>query len=82
MNTSDQDLQDIDSVLVGQITALIKSNHDVLAVAAVLCKLSLQLYRTTLSDADYDRMVDAISDMRDRITPLQPPKAPGESHLH
>lgn len=78
----DQSLIDIDSVLVGQITALIKDNHDVLAVAAVLCRLSLQLYRTTLSDADYNRMVDAISSMRDRITPLQPPQTPGENHLH
>jgi hypothetical protein len=82
MNSSDQQLQDIDAVLVGQITALIKSDHDVLAVAAVLCKLSLQLYRTTLSDADYNRMVDAISSMRDRITPLTPPQIPGEKHLH
>jgi hypothetical protein len=82
MNSSDQQLQDIDAVLVGQITDLIKSNHDVLAVAAVLCKLSLQLYRTTLSDADYNRMVDAISNMRDRITPLKPPQTPGENHLH
>jgi hypothetical protein len=78
----DQSLVDIDSVLVGQITDLIKNNHDVLAVAAVLCKLSLQLYRTTLSDEDYNRMVDAISSMRDRITPLMPPQTADGNHLH
>lgn len=78
----DQSLIDIDSVLVGQITDLIKSKHDVLAVAAVLCKLSLQLYRTTLSDADYNLMVDAISSMRDKIIPFVPPQTPGENHLH
>lgn len=37
------------------------------ACAAAMTKLALMIYKTTLSDEEYNLMVDSISDSRDRI---------------
>lgn len=40
------------------------------AVAAVLTMVSLQIYKTSLSPEEYNKMVDSISASRDRIQSL------------
>jgi hypothetical protein len=44
--------------------------NEVLAVAAVMLSQALTLYRTALSENDYDRIIDSISELKDRVTIL------------
>jgi hypothetical protein len=43
------------------------SQHDPLEVAAVLVAQAMTIYKTVLDDTDYNKMVDDISTMRDRV---------------
>ena len=49
-----------------------------LEVAAILMTQSLTIYKTVLSDEDYNKMVDDISRMRDQVKEIPNP----ESYLH
>lgn len=40
-------------------------------VAAVMTRVALQIYKTSLSEDDFNRMVDFISSSRDEISPFQ-----------
>jgi len=52
------------------VTAQAITEHDPLAVAAVLMTQALSLYKTILDPASYDAMVDAISSRRDEVKPF------------
>ena len=41
--------------------------NEVLAVAAVMLSQALTLYRTALSENDYDRIIESISESKDRV---------------
>ena len=41
--------------------------NEVLAVAAVMLSQALTLYRTALSENDYDRIIESISELKDRV---------------
>ena len=41
--------------------------YDPMEVAAIMMAQSLSIYRTTMSEEDYNRMVDSISDNRDKV---------------
>jgi len=43
-----------------------------LAVAAVFSAIALQIYKSTLSDEDFNNMVDAISESRVEIRGFEP----------
>jgi hypothetical protein len=71
MNADDQSLLKIQDGLANYVTTLIsQQNHSALAVAAVMVKISLQIYRTVLSNEEFHVMVDEISARRDQICPL------------
>lgn len=73
MDVDDQSLLNIQDGLAHYVTTLIsQQNHSALAVAAVMVKISLQIYRTVLSNEEYHVMVDEISARRDQICPLMP----------
>lgn len=42
-------------------------DHDPMAIAAVMTAISMSIYKTAMNAADYDRMVDSISDRRDQV---------------
>jgi hypothetical protein len=42
-------------------------SHSPLEIAAILMTQSLTIYKTVLDEDEYNRMVDSISDMRDRV---------------
>ena len=54
------------------IEKLCESN-DPLIVAGVIMAQALKLYKTTLSDEDFERMMQTILDTRTEIRPLQGP---------
>jgi len=41
-----------------------------LAIAAVLAKVALQIYKTTLTEEDFNAMIEAIVENSNRIMPL------------
>jgi len=52
--------------------------HDPLVVAAVLMAQAMTIYKTVLDDTDYNKIVDDISTMRDRVKIL----TPEQGHYH
>ena len=44
---------------------------DVMMVAAVLTTIGMSLYRSTLSEEDYNKVVDVISNLRNDITEFE-----------
>ena len=47
-------------------------NIDVLMVAAVMSTIGMSLYRTALSEEDYNKMVEAMFDLKGEIQTLEP----------
>jgi hypothetical protein len=43
------------------------NSHSPLEIAAILMTQSLTIYKTVLDEDDYNRMIDSISDLRDRV---------------
>lgn len=53
--------------------AVMLESHKPLEIAAILATQSLSIYRTILSDEDYQKIVDNISNMRDRVQIFEGP---------
>ena len=72
---TDRERESMETVYVQGLRFLdgVLGSHDPLEVAAVLSSLALSLYRTVLSDDDFEEMVDMISDSRGEIKPFRPP---------
>ena len=67
----EEDLQAIMAAVQGFTHALmVKMKADPLEVAAVLATTAMSIYKTTLSDEEFNNMVDAISDSRMNIMPF------------
>ena len=49
---------------------LIAEGEKPFAVAAMYTMVALQIYKTMMSEQEYNRMVDIISESRDRVKPL------------
>jgi len=47
-----------------------------LEVAAVLVAQAMTIYKTVLDDEEYNKIVDAISKMRDRVKTVSPEQGP------
>jgi hypothetical protein len=56
-----------------ETTAELIENHKPEAVAGAMVAQALTIYKTILSDIDYENMVDTISNTRDRVQKLQAP---------
>lgn len=41
--------------------------HSAMETAAVMIAISMSMYRTSMSETDYNKIVDAISDNRSRV---------------
>ena len=41
--------------------------YDPMEVAAIMLAQALSIYRTTMSEEDYNLMIDSISDHRDKV---------------
>jgi hypothetical protein len=46
---------------------------DILMVAGIMMAQALRIYKTTMSQEEYDLITDAILNSRDRVRPLEPP---------
>ena len=50
-----------------ETTNRLSEENDILMIAAVLTTIGLSLYRTSLSEHDYDKMIEAVCDMKNEI---------------
>ncbi len=57
---------------------MIDKGHSPIEIAAILVAQSLSIYKTVLDNSEYHKMIDSISDMRDRVKIL----APEQGHYH
>lgn len=71
MNTEDNKLEYVYNEIIVVIERLIKEDNNPLSVAAVLASQALGLYKTVLSDADYEIMIENIVSKKDRIRPYE-----------
>jgi hypothetical protein len=52
----------------------LSAEYDPLVIAGVLAAQALTIYKTVLSDSEYESMVDRISDTRDKVKKLKTPE--------
>ena len=70
MDNQDSDLIIVADRIYKTTTELIIEGHQQFAIAAALTMVAMQIYKSSLSKEDYDKMVDSISDSRDQIMSL------------
>ena len=61
------DMLDVQASLLEMVNGMVDSGVNSMVIAAMMSNIALQMYRTTLSDEDYNAMVDYISANRGRI---------------
>ena len=71
MSKKDNSLEYVYNEVLIVMERLLKEDHDALAVAAVLASQAMGLYKTVLSEKDYDIMINSIVDKKDKIQPFE-----------
>lgn len=71
MREEDNKLDYIYNEVIVVIERLLKEDQNPLAIAAVLASQAFGLYKTVLSDADYEIMVENIVSRKDSIQPYE-----------
>jgi hypothetical protein len=51
--------------------SMIDQDHDPIKIAAILVAQAMSIYKTVLSPEEYERMIDSISDSRDKVQQLE-----------
>lgn len=69
--TEEHNLEYIYNEILMVMERLLKEDHDALAIAAVLASQAMGLYKTVLSEKDYDRMITSIVDKKDNVQPFE-----------
>ena len=64
--TNDDQIEELYQKIMYNVSTLLRE-YDPLAVAAVMMAQSLSMYRTTLSEDDYNSMVQGIVDKKDKV---------------
>ena len=52
------------------LTNELLENFDILMIAAIMTTIGFSLYKTSLSDEDYNKIVDSMYDLKDDIATL------------
>lgn len=67
---NESDLEYVADKIYQMTGEIIAEGQKPFAVAAVLTMVALQIYKTSLSENDYNKMVDSISESRDKVKSL------------
>lgn len=62
------DMLNVQAELLDIVNRMVGDGVNSMVIAAMMSNIALQLYKTALSDQDYNAMVDYISANRGRIT--------------
>ena len=65
--TSDDQMLSIEAAYMELTTKFIDNGISLYAMAAIMTKLGMMIYKSSLNAEDYNLMVDSISDRRDLI---------------
>jgi len=71
MSEKDDSLEYVYSEVLMVMERLLKEDQNPLAIAAVLASQALGLYKTVLSDKDYDSMIDSLVDKKNSVQPYE-----------
>jgi len=71
MSEKNDSLEYVYSEVLMVMERLLKEDQNPLAIAAVLASQALGLYKTVLSDKDYDSMIDSLVDKKDSVQPYE-----------
>jgi hypothetical protein len=71
MKMSDDRLLEVYDEYMALTDKLLGNNATALEVAPIMIRLGLEIYKTIMSEEDYNRMVDYIADNRDQIQNLK-----------
>jgi hypothetical protein len=66
--------KDIDDLYgtIADLAVSMSAEHSALAIAAVLNAVSMSIYKTALSESDYDKMCETIFDLRHDVHTFNP----------
>ncbi len=67
VNTSDEELMGLEASYLMLTHKLVDENFSPMACAAVMTKLAMMMYKSSLSAEDFNLMVDTISESRDLV---------------
>lgn len=67
---SDDSFDAVYQTILNELTRL-STGNDPLTVAAIMITQGLSVYKTLLSDAEYNNFVDLLSEYRDEIVPFE-----------
>jgi len=71
MTKEDHNLEYIYNEVLMVMERLLADDHDALAIAAVFASQAMGLYKTVLSEKDYDRMINSMVDKKDNVLPFE-----------
>jgi len=71
MTKEDSNLEHIYNEVLIVMERLLKEDQNPLAIAAVLASQAMGLYKTVLSEKDYDIMINSIVDKKDNVQPFE-----------
>lgn len=71
IQTSDEETKFLGERVYKIAGDMVAEGHKPFAIAAVFALVALQIYKTSLSEEDYNKMVDSISESRNRIRSLE-----------
>ena len=71
MSKEDNNLEHVYNEVLLVIERLLKEDQNPLAVAAVLASQAMGLYKTVLSDEDYETMIDSLVEKKDNVQPFE-----------
>ena len=71
MSEKDNSLEYVYNEVLMVMERLLKEDQNPLAIAAVLASQAMGLYKTVLSDEDYNSMIDSLVDKKDNVQPYE-----------
>ena len=71
MTKEESNMEHIYNEVLIVMERLLKEDQNPLAIAAVLASQAMGLYKTVLSEKDYDTMINSIVDKKDSVQPFE-----------
>ena len=71
MNKKNENIENVYHEIMILIEKLLKVNYDPLVIAGVILNQSLSLYKSALSDDEYDQLIKRILDKKNIVEPYE-----------
>jgi hypothetical protein len=71
---NDQDINEAYDIL-GRVTSTLCEDYEPLAVAAVLMVMGMRIYKTLLTDSEYEQIIKDVIARQDKVFPFNLPRS-------